>query len=141
VWSVNRVGNPDRRDRLPAMRVVPLRDQHGLPSRLTGPATVWDTITPFIPPRRADRPSRWTPEFLHAQIAAELTDRGMPAPVQVAGLETPVRGWTTRRPSRPEWVPPPRHLRIVFDRPVSGPIAVGRLSHFGFGLFSPVKEP
>ncbi len=32
------------------------------------------------------------------------------------------------------------HLRVTFDRPVAGPIAVGRGRHVGFGLLWPVEE-
>jgi CRISPR-associated protein Csb2 len=33
---------------------------------------------------------------------------------------------------------PSAFLRIEFDSPVPGPLALGHLSHFGLGLFAPV---
>jgi CRISPR-associated protein Csb2 len=35
---------------------------------------------------------------------------------------------------------PRLHLRVTFDRPVAGPIAVGRGRHVGFGLLCPAQE-
>jgi CRISPR-associated protein Csb2 len=35
---------------------------------------------------------------------------------------------------------PRLHLRVTFDRPVAGPIAVGRGRHVGLGLLWPVEE-
>jgi len=35
---------------------------------------------------------------------------------------------------------PRLHLRVTFDRPVAGPIAIGRGRHVGFGLLWPVGE-
>jgi len=35
---------------------------------------------------------------------------------------------------------PKLHIRVTFDRPVAGPLAVGRGRHVGFGLLWPVRE-
>jgi CRISPR-associated protein Csb2 len=35
---------------------------------------------------------------------------------------------------------PRLHLRVTFDRPVTGPISVGRGRHVGFGLLWPAQE-
>lgn len=118
-------------------RVVPLPGPDTLPAALAGPARVWRSLTPFSCPRRADRPSRRTPDHLTGEITRELEYRGLPGPAEVAESSRPVRGWQTRRPSRPVWVPPPRHLRVEFSAPVPGPIALGRLSHFGLGVLIP----
>jgi CRISPR-associated protein Csb2 len=137
VATVGRLGSArPGAGRLPAMRVTLLHGTRPVPARLAGPSAAWESLTPFGPPRRADRPSRQTPEFLHGEVARELAGRGFPAPESVTGLG-PVSGWATRRPSRPEWVPPPRRIRVTFAEPVAGPIAIGRLSHFGLGLMRP----
>jgi CRISPR-associated protein Csb2 len=137
VAAVRRVGS-DRPGSgpLPAMRITLLHGSRPLPARLTGPSAAWESLTPFSPPRRADRPNRWTPEFLHREVARELECRGLPAPALVRELG-PVAGWQTRRPSRPEWVPPPRRIRIEFTEPATGPLAIGRLGHFGLGILAP----
>lgn len=139
VREVRHIGSSALHGPLRAMTVTPVPGHHPAPSWLTGPATVWRTLTPMSLPRRMDRPSRRTPQFAAAEVARELADRGLPAPRQVVIGER-ARGWTTARPSRPEWIPPPHHFRIVFDRPVTGPIALGRLSHFGLGLFAAHPE-
>lgn len=130
VASVRRFG-PGR-----TTSVTLLHGSRPLPAMLAGPAAAWESLTPFSPPRRADRPSRRTPEWLAGEVARELADRGLPAPVSVAELG-PVTGWRTRRPSRPEWVVPPRRIRVEFTGPANGPLAIGRLSHFGLGTLVP----
>jgi CRISPR-associated protein Csb2 len=121
---------------LPFMRVMLLPGDRPVPAVLAGPARAWESLTPFAVPQARDRPARRTPEFLHGMVADELAWRGLPCPSSVTELG-PARGWQVRRPSRPEWVPPPCRLRVTFTEPVTGPLAIGRLSHFGLGLLVP----
>lgn len=137
--GIRRLGG-DGHHPLPAMAVTPVPGQLPLPARYTGPARVWQTLTPMVMPRRPDRPARCTPEWAAEQVTRELAARGLDAPARVVELPGPVTGWQTRRPSRPELVPRPRHIRLVFDHPVAGPIVLGRLAHFGLGLFTPHPE-
>lgn len=101
---------------------------------------VWVSQTPFFAPRHLKPKGRNT---LDRQVAVELASRGQPAPCSVEALDLR---------KRPEWVqfrhysyerrkgmrPPMTHayaLRLAFDEPVRGPVAIGFASHFGLGLF------
>jgi len=105
---------------------------------LVGPSKVWTSHTPFAPPRHGKRHQSWD-DLVAAQVKEELVRRDKPAPVRVAL----VRGeWLAYRRHRPttERLEEGRRatgVRIEFDRPVTGPLALGALSHFGLGLFVP----
>lgn len=119
----------------PADMVTPL---------LCGPATVWQTATPYLPVRH--RKARHSVEtFLAEDISHACAYRGLPAPTAVtrvhpgAGL---LDGWAAgfRRYRIQEQSDRQRvglGLRLVFARPVTGPVLLGRLAHFGFGVFLP----
>lgn len=115
-----------------------LGDIHHVAPELTGPATTWHSITPFIRPRHAK--ARITLERdLHDQITRELTLRGLPEPEQTL----PIPGtWLNHRRHRPDQpLSQARHatgLEITFTDPTSGPITLGALNHFGLGLFRPI---
>ncbi len=123
-------------------------------------ATVWESLTPFVPPRYLKLRGKNT---LEGQIHAELQSRGYPEPASVhpfapmfrnqndavsAGSAAGERSKTTwsrfrhfkimrqRGPTPPVvcWF----GIRLEFDRPVRGPIALGYASHFGLGLFTAV---
>jgi CRISPR-associated protein Csb2 len=134
VLAVRHAGSPGVRGPVPCMRVEHVPGDHPVP--FSGQAARWESLTPFVPPLRRGKPSRRTPAYLHDMVARELAGRGLPEPVTVEELG-PVTGWRTMRPSRPEWVPPPCRIRITFTEPAAGPLAIGRLSHFGLGLMRP----
>lgn len=123
------------------VRVVGIgRIEDGTPE-LVRPATVWNSATPFTPSRYPGRHDTW-PDFLAEQVRRELRHRGLPEPRAVAVVDGDWREVLRSRPSR--WGgrrgTPNRasaYLRLTFDEPVSGPIALGQLSHFGLGLFAP----
>lgn len=144
------VGVPER---VPGPRNLHVRvnaygDTEVLPEHLVGPSTTWTSITPFVL-------SRWKPrnadpqEHLIKEIHRELQSRGLPAPTRITRL--PGKHWALYR--RHRWSPHYRNgsttktvgsrnetrpacaLRLEFDQPVSGPLALGHLSHFGLGLF------
>lgn len=109
---------------------------------LVGGARVWRSVTPFVParyPKRSDRGA----DHLRRELAAELGHRGLPGPESirtVPGRDT--REFVRHRPSR-------RASRVnrsatcvelTFAEDVVGPLAIGHLSHFGLGLFEPVRE-
>ncbi len=124
---------------------------------LSDNATVWHSTTPFVPPRHLKKRGKNT---LEGQILAELQSRGFPRPTAVAA-SGPTRGrksvgagkrrtdagnsemsWSRFRHfvlSRRHGPEPPQRcgfaIRLEFDQPVSGPIALGYGSHFGLGLF------
>ncbi len=104
---------------------------------LVGPARVWTSHTPFSPPRHGKRSQTWD-EVIEEQVNEELGRRGHPA-----GRVEMVKGdWLSYRRHRPttERLEEGRRaagVRIEFDHAVSGPLALGALSHFGLGLFVP----
>lgn len=106
---------------------------------LLGPARSWSSLTPFVPPRHMKRRGRNT---LVGQIEAEIASRGLPhASIEILPTDahnSDMRHFVRRR--RPGSPQPPSdsgfQLRLVFERPVQGPISLGYASHFGLGLFA-----
>ena len=120
-------------------------------------ASTWETVTPFVPPRYFEARGKNT---LEGQVRAELQSRGFPEPASVHPLapmgwnrgdaesaygaagERGIAAWNRFRHFRlvrqrgPE---PPLAagfaIRLEFERPVAGPIAIGYGAHFGLGLF------
>ena len=130
-------------------------------ARLVGCATGWQSVTPFVPPRHLKVRGKHT---LEGQIRAELLSRGFPEPVTVTG-HTPVSPnvsgiaplVTTGKGREEAWNrfrqfklirrhgPRPPFasgfaVRLCFDQPVPGPIALGYGSHFGLGLFEHLEN-
>ena len=127
---------------------------------LVGDGHIWETLTPFVPPRYVKVRGNNT---LAEQVRAELRSRRLPEPKSVHPLTPnphPSRHYhlmeeasgSGPREHDPLWYrlrhfvlarrdgtqPPIRcgfAIRIEFDRPVRGPIALGYASHFGLGLF------
>ena len=123
-------------------------------------ATVWQSLTPFVPPRFIKSRGKNT---LEGQVRAELSSRGLPQPLlvhqlapspqslRIVSLEKLATGdipkghdirWTHLRHfilSRRDGPQPPIRcgfsVRIEFERSIQGPVALGYASHFGLGLF------
>ena len=120
--------------------------------------TVWRSATPFVPPRYLKVRGK---NSLEGQICAELQSRGFPCPAGIEIFARPdVRAdvgpgkshisaeQSTNNSSRFRHFilsrrngPEPVHrrgyaIRLEFNRPVSGPVALGYGSHFGLGLFA-----
>ncbi len=116
---------------------------------LCGPAQTWRSLTPYLPVRHRKREP--LSEYLTADIAAELGYRELcedvPLPV-VAAIESDGRmpdRWAQefRRYRLSERMAKSRAglgLRLEFDRPIHGPLLIGQLSHFGYGIFAPEPE-
>lgn len=141
-----------------------LQDLIGLPerygqriARIAGPALVWQSVTPFVPPRyvkaggkntlegqiRAELRSRRFPEpnAVHP-LAPILRDRGDATPANKSARERGEAPWSRFRHfkfARRRGPGPPIAcgfaIRLEFEQPVNGPIAIGYGSHFGLGLF------
>lgn len=130
----------------------PLRD--GVLALLGGPtnaSSTWRSLTPFVPPRFMKARGKNT---LVGQVTAELTTRGLPAPVSVAVLDPHAdeqarlsRHFVRKRRFGPE---PPLDcgflLELVFSEPVAGPLVLGYGCHFGLGVFfstggTPLEAP
>lgn len=112
---------------------------------LCGPARVWRSRTPYLPVRHRKRES--LDDFLVTDVATELGYRGWPA-AAITRLD-PEDGlpdrWARefRRYRMAEHMGQSRRglgLRLEFADPVPGPLALGQLSHFGFGLFAPSAD-
>ncbi len=125
---------------LRTLRALP-QPYGGRVERLLGPhagARVWDSITPFVPPRFQKRRG---PNTLEAQVVAELASRGLPeATVEVCPwdaqtlrLRHAIR--VRRAPASPPPVDVGFALRLTFAERIQGPLSLGYGSHFGLGLF------
>jgi CRISPR-associated protein Csb2 len=116
---------------------------------LCGPSRRWRSRTPYLPVRHRKRE---TPdEYVAADVTAELRYRDKP-PAQVSRLEpgssmtdrwaSEFRRRRIREPLAQENTRyarsrPGTGLRLEFIEPVAGPLLLGQLSHFGFGIFVP----
>jgi len=106
------------------------------------PALRWQSVTPYLPVRH--RHKRQTIEdFLEGDVAADLRHHGLPAPVSVrVATPTPAvvnRFRRYRMSERLHDARPGFSLRLEFADPVGGPLLLGQLSHFGFGVFAPQR--
>lgn len=103
--------------------------------------TVWESHTPFLPPRHRKRRGGVVRDDYPDQVALELRRRNLPEPAEVTPVRTGHRHWGEfrrergRREARGDL--PAMGFRLRFHEPVSGPISLGRNSHFGMGLFMP----
>jgi CRISPR-associated protein Csb2 len=109
---------------------------------LRGPARRWRSRTPYLPVRHRKRET--LNEYLSADVAAELRYRGKPT--AVVSLVEPGSGTTDRWTSefrrhrineRRMLSRPGMGLRLEFAEEVEGPLLLGQLSHFGYGVFVP----
>lgn len=114
--------------------------------QLVGPAKSWISRTPYLPVRHRKRQSVGV--FVNDDIQHELTYRSVG---QLAAVElvNPAVGDTDHfaRPWRRYRLDenmgqrrPGVAVRLRFHEPVRGPLSLGALSHFGFGLFVPIPE-
>ena len=145
--SIRRLTSPiNDRWRL-TVRISGIGDVTEVARELTAPATTWESSLPFTPNRYQNR-GEWT-KFLTAELARELTYRDLPVPAKV---ELIPGDWAAFRRYRPtarrrhdprqgQASRPGAFLRLTFSDHVSGPLALGHLSHFGLGLFHPVTSP
>lgn len=117
-----------------------------LPRRLVGPSRSWTSLAPYLPSRHRKRHEDPIP-FLASDVSREIGFRlddwsghGLVVPDAVEEVETQPRSPLEYRRYRirqgPESASRAVGVRILFPQPVHGPLALGRLSHFGLGLFS-----
>ncbi len=108
-----------------------------------GGGRIWESMTPFVPPRFLKRRGKNT---LVGQVAAELESRGMPELKDCIVLPEKTKDLRhfVRRRSRGGAPSPPVDvgyaLHIELAEPVCGPFSLGYASHFGLGLFAAVPE-
>jgi CRISPR-associated protein Csb2 len=110
-------------------------------TQLLGPvggSCVWESRTPFVPPRFMKPRGNNT---IEGQVNAELSSRGLPpAHVEVLPWDEKNRGLrhvvrVRRAPAPPPPVDVGLAVRLTFASPVTGPLSIGYGSHFGLGLF------
>ena len=103
----------------------------------------WRSVTPYLPVRHPHPKRETFEEFLASDVAAELGNRGLLAPISVtvadptAGLAIRFRRYRMAKNERLRDARPGVGLRLQFAKPVAGPLLLGQLSHFGLGVFEP----
>lgn len=108
--------------------------------------THWISAMPYLPVRHRKR-NRSDDQHLADDIAYECHYRSLPAPVEITRVDGKLReaeiAQFRRRRSREPMNRQRRgvYLRLRFEERMTGPIALGQLSHFGFGLFVPDTSP
>jgi CRISPR-associated protein Csb2 len=119
----------------PVRQVVP---------ELCGPARRWRSLTPYLPVRHWHRKRETLAEYLTADVNTELSYRRQPsASVRLADPASGLPdGWARqfRRYRMKEHLGRARlGLGLVLEFPdeVTGPLLLGQLSHFGYGIFVP----
>ena len=114
---------------------------------LVGPAERWRSATPFAASRYPKR-SDTVATYLIRELRRELVLRKMAEPSSVELVDDDWRSWVRYRPSKrfsrgdtaqARADRASAFIELSFDEPVSGPLALGHLSHFGLGLFRPVR--
>ena len=109
---------------------------------LCRPAPRWRSLTPYLPVRHRKREA--LDDYLAVDVAAELRYRALPAGL-ASRLDPEPRlpdRWALefRRYRMTENMSKSRPglgLRLEFGEPVAGPLLLGQLSHFGYGIFVP----
>ena len=97
---------------------------------------VWVSVMPYSPVHHHKGELL---DQLHADVTLELRHRGLPAAETVELLKGPWLHYGRYRIGR-ERIQQQRRaygLRLTFEEPIQGPLALGQLSHFGLGLFRP----
>ncbi|MFN2494336.1 MAG: type I-U CRISPR-associated protein Csb2 [Pseudonocardiaceae bacterium] len=142
--TVDRLYTPANPDWRLTIRVAGIGTPAQAAPKLTGPATVWCSATPFTPSHYPKRNADW-PGFLRTEITRELASRHLPPPHTVTLLDEQWQPWRRYRPSarlrrdphQGQAGRPSVFLRLELAEPAPGPLALGHLSHFGLGLFLP----
>ncbi len=127
------------------IRLVPLDQAVPPPPGYASRTHVWDSLTPYVPPRHhLRRGTTRGSESLERQVQRELALRGFANAerVQVEELREPA--WVSvhvpasqRKGGRTLGDRRAYFLRLRFPDPVAGPIRLGQSSSFGLGFFSP----
>jgi CRISPR-associated protein Csb2 len=121
-----------------------LGDDHSLDlDEPLGPNDRWRSLTPFAPTRHPKRRNGTIVDSLSDQVRRELAFRDTKlAEMLIEVVEQPSECWLQFRRVRPRVsqleAPSVTGVELHFAEPVRGPVALGALSHFGLGLFTPV---
>lgn len=126
-------------------RLVPLDRQVPPPPGFDRRASkIWESVTPYVPPRHRLRGGKERPgEAIADQIRRELLLRGVEQSVEVEALGAP--HWVSvhfpRDKANPRGLIGARRghlIRLRFSENITGPIRIGHSSSFGLGLFRPL---
>lgn len=107
---------------------------------LIGPSSDWTSQTPYLPVRHRKR-HQSVEDWVQSDLSTELQYRGQEPPAEVFIHHDRAAEAVAYR--RYRWSQSMRDRRAGvwvsarFRRPYQGPLALGGLSHFGFGLFAP----
>jgi CRISPR-associated protein Csb2 len=141
-WAAAGPDSDDWKVRLvPLDRAVPPPPGFGNESR-----KVWESVTPYVPPRHHLRGGKERErESIAEQIRREIRGRGIAHDVEVELVGTPqwVSVHVPRREAKKRAFIGDRRgqmVRLRFTTPVVGPIRLGHSSSFGLGLFRPSSE-
>lgn len=109
---------------------------------LCGPARRWRSLTPYLPVRHHKPRRESLADFLTSDVRTELTYRDLRGAVTVRPDHERSGRWAAgyRRYRLRERMSRAREgvgLRLEFDRAMYGPLLLGQLSHFGYGVFVP----
>lgn len=124
---------------LEMLRTLPTRMRPKIELLLGPPegSRVWQSATPFVPPRFLKAHGRNT---IAGQVNAELASRLLPEAINVTvddRLTRELRHYVRCR-SRGGTSPPVDvgfGLRLAFSEPVTGPLLLGYAAHYGLGVF------
>lgn len=103
----------------------------------------WVSHTPFLPVRHRKATTSEVRDGYEVQVQLELNRRGLPtaASIIVESTGAAARRWNQFRRERHHGAPrrdiPALGVHLHFPEPLDGPIALGRFSHFGMGVFLP----
>jgi CRISPR-associated protein Csb2 len=106
---------------------------------VAGTSSTWRSVTPFLPQRHHHAGRESFDEFLIGCVARELSARGIEQGFSLVADNAASWGSFRRYRSaeRLANARPGYGFSIQFDRPVTGPLCLGQLSHFGMGRFEP----
>lgn len=130
------------------LKLIPLDHAVPPPPGFDGTsASVWESMTPYVPPRHHLRNGRQRPgEAIENQIRRELALRKLAQTEQVLVEDVKPPTWVAvhiphREAALRSFLGDRRGywLRLRFEQPVYGPLRLGHSSSFGLGLFAPVQ--
>lgn len=130
------------------VNLVPLDGAVPPPPGFNGMSSrVWETVTPYVPPRHHLRGAKPRPrETVTEQVRRELALRGHSETQRIEVEQIQDATWVdvhVPRASVAQRATIGRRvgytLRLTFSEPIEGPIRLGHSSSFGLGLFRPVS--
>lgn len=117
--------------------------RHLVGKNILGPSRVWESRTPFVPPRFVKKNGA---NSIEGQLQSELKSRfGVGAEVELLTREQITKAHLHRfvRVRRDSDKGPPQDcfygLKLTFESEMIGPLTLGYGSHFGLGLFVPAN--